>query len=146
MALLGAGCTRCGEPYATPGIRVLALREEIAFVQLECLTCHSKTLALVSGAPDTEAGATTDVSEPAEEFDGDLLARDDDGAVESDGDSQPRGNHVPGRAGPPIGEADVVRMRAFLAEYQGDARGLFESRAPGRPSDGDGEDRTGTAG
>ena len=57
MALLGAGCTRCGQPYAAHGVRVLAQREEIAFVQLVCFACQTQTLALVTGAPAADDDA-----------------------------------------------------------------------------------------
>ena len=109
MALLSAGCTRCGQPYAANGISMLAQREGIAFVQLVCFACQSKTLALVTGVPTAEE----DSSMPGEGVPGDLLAaaRDDSEA-----------SH---RAGCPIGEADVLDMHAFLAEYEGDIHGLL---------------------
>ena len=132
MALLGAGCTRCGQPYAAPGIRVLAQREEIAFVQLVCFSCQTQTLALVTGAPATE----DDANEPGEGILGDLPAGDRD--------------NVPGphrRPGPAISEADVLEMRAYLAEYEGDVSGLFES-PPDRsePGGGSADDETGAVG
>ena len=112
MALLGAGCTRCGQPYAAHGITMLAQREGIAFVQLVCFACQSKTLALVTGAPTAEE----DSGMPGEGAPGDLLAadRDDLGA-----------SH---RAGRPIGEADVLDMHAFLAEFEGDIHGLLRTQ------------------
>lgn len=132
MALLGAGCTRCGQPYAAHGIRVLAQREEIAFVQLVCDACQTQTLALVTGAPATEDGAAG-LGEGAL---GHLLAGDRDDHPEASG-----------RAREPISEADVLEMRAYLAEYQGDVRGLLDGPAdksePGRGSD---DDETGAAG
>jgi hypothetical protein len=112
MALLGAGCTRCGQPYVAHGISVLAQREGIAFVQLVCFACRSKTLALVTGAPT----AGEDSSMPGERVPGNLLAADR-------GDPEP-----PHRDDPPIGEADVLGMHAFLAEYEGDIRGLLRTR------------------
>jgi hypothetical protein len=132
MALLGAGCTRCGQPYAAHGIRVLAQREEIAFVQLVCYACQTQTLALVTGAPATEGDAVG----LGEGVRGDLLAgrRDDD-------------REASGRARQPINEADVLEMRAYLAEYQGDVRGLFDGPAdegePDRGADGDETDSAG---
>jgi hypothetical protein len=105
MALMGTGCGRCGQPYGAQGIRVLAQREEIAFVQLVCEACQIQTLALVTGLP---AGQ-----------------RDDGGP----------GNPAPGE-GLAITEADVVDMRAFLADYRGDIRGLLE-RGPRRSADDD---------
>jgi hypothetical protein len=57
MALTGSGCARCGSPYTADGIRVLAQREEIAFVQLVCSACQTQTLTLVTGGPtDSDAG------------------------------------------------------------------------------------------
>ena len=58
MVLLGAGCARCGQPYGAQGVRVLAQREDIAFVQLVCFACQIQTLALVTGVPASgdEAG------------------------------------------------------------------------------------------
>jgi hypothetical protein len=57
MLLLGAGCTRCGRPYGAEGVVVLALREEIAFVQLACSACRVQTLALVTGISGDSAWA-----------------------------------------------------------------------------------------
>jgi hypothetical protein len=130
MALLGAGCTRCGKPYAVQGIQVLAQREGIAFVQLVCFACQTQTLALVTGAPATE----DDGSGLGEGILGDLLAGDRDGDPEG-----------PSRPGSPISEVDVLEMRAYLAEYEGDVSGLFEGSAdqgaqgsePGGDSAGD---------
>ncbi len=51
------------------------------------------------------------------------------------------------RARQPISEADVLEMRAYLADYQGDVRGLFEGPPdegdPGRGSDHDETDTPG---
>ena len=126
MALLGAGCTRCGQPYAAQGIRVLAQREEIAFVQLVCFACQTQTLALVTGAAageDETDGRRGDVR-------GDLPTGEGAGRRAAS-----RG------AGRPISEADVLEMRSYLAGYQGDLRGLIDrpsdQREPGAEADGD---------
>ena len=129
MSLLGAGCTRCGHPYAAHGIRVLAQREEIAFVQLVCDACQTQTLALVTGAlvPDEGAPGAEDGAQESEN----VLASDpglDDWAERA---------HLPG---PPISEADVLAMEAYLADYEGDVRGLFDGPSepgPGRGTAGD---------
>jgi hypothetical protein len=111
MALLGAGCARCGQPYAAQGIRVLAQREEIAFVQLVCFACQTQTLALVTGA----SGAAPD---------------DQDYPVESLEDAaQPEA--------PPISEVEVLQMRSFLASYEGDMLGLFEAAREGDDPEAD---------
>jgi hypothetical protein len=129
MALLGSGCTRCGQPYAAQGIRVLAQREEIAFVQLVCFACQTQTLALVTGAP---------------------AAEDDTGASEEGilGDAaDDEGETAAARPGLPISEADVLDMRAYLARYQGDVSGLFvnspDQRQPGSDSPADETDTAG---
>src|ERR1700690_265176 len=126
MALLGAGCTRCGQPYAAQGIRVLAQREEIAFVQLVCFACQTQTLALVTGAPATEG-------------DPDGRGGDVGGALPQDeGGLGPYTSHGMGRA---ISESDVLDMRSYLADYQGDLRSLVnrspDERRPGAEADGD---------
>jgi hypothetical protein len=131
MSLLGAGCTRCGQPYAAPGIRVLAQREEIAFVQLVCSACQTQTMALVTGTPATG----DDPSGLGESVLGDQAAFDSDDLDESRG-----------RQGPPISEAEVLEMRAYLSEYEGDVRGLFNLPGDGDESGGDATDaETGAA-
>jgi len=132
MSLLGAGCTRCGRPYAAQGIRVLAQREEIAFVQLVCFACQTQTMALVTGAPATD----DDASELGEGVLGDHPAGDHDGV---DGAFR--------RRGAPISEAEVLEMRAYLAEYEGDVRGLLDFPPNSGESGGDAaDDETGAAG
>lgn len=111
MALLGAGCARCGQPYAAQGIRVLAQREEIAFVQLVCFACQTQTLALVTGA----SGAATE----GQDFPGESL--EDAARPEA----------------PPISEVDVLQMRSFLTSYEGDMLGLFEAARDGDEPDTD---------
>jgi hypothetical protein len=54
QALTGTGCARCGQAYSAQGIRVLAQREGVAFVQLVCFACQIQTLALVTGAPGAD--------------------------------------------------------------------------------------------
>jgi hypothetical protein len=114
MALLNAGCSMCGRPYAAPGIKVLAQREEIAFVQLVCFTCQTQTLALVTGV--------TAASEDPLEEDGGVLGtfRPEAEAGPEDAEAQTL------RSIPPISEADVQEMRAYLADYQGDLRSLLQ--------------------
>jgi hypothetical protein len=114
MALLGAGCARCGQAYPEQGIRVLAQREGIAFVQLVCPTCQTQTLALVTGGPSTaDENAGGDLAASAGE---DLAA-----------EGRRRGRR--GRPRPPesapISQVDVLEMRDFLAGYRGDVSGLF---------------------
>jgi hypothetical protein len=130
MALLGSGCARCGRPYAAQGIRVLAQREEIAFVQLVCFACQIQTLALVTGVPaaarDTDGADDEALDGEAQE---DLLmpggAEDEEDERGREGGGDGTGER-PRWAAPRISEADVLEMRAFLDDYEGDLRGLLE--------------------
>jgi hypothetical protein len=109
---------------------VLAQREEIAFVQLVCFGCQTQTLALVTRAPAAE----DDAGGHGEGVQGD----------------RPNGNDesgAPRRAGPTISEADVLEMRSYLAEYEGDVRGLFDGLpGEGEPGGEATDDGTGAAG
>jgi hypothetical protein len=44
----GMPCTVCDEPVPAERIRLLARREEMAFVQVECAACGSTTLGFVA--------------------------------------------------------------------------------------------------
>lgn len=128
LALLGAGCAKCGQPYVASGIRVLAQREEIAFVELVCFACQTQTMALVTGgtaaAGRSRAQGESVLGEYPPDGEDDLLPDPD--------------------AGHPLSETDVLEMRSFLAGYEGDLHGLLGS-APDE-SEGDGErDRGGRA-
>ena len=121
MALLGSGCVRCGQPYPPNGIKVLAQRDEIAFVQLICFNCQIQTLALVTGL---DAAAAEGDTEP-------------DG---SSGEGGTAGRSLRRGAVGPISEDDVLEMHSFLDGYEGDLRTLLDPpREPGEgPSGTDG--------
>jgi hypothetical protein len=98
--LAGAGCASCGAAVVGDGIDVLADRGDVAFVQLTCQDCGSRTLSLVIPDPsrlrlDTERHPELD---PATEA---RLA----GASALD-------------------ESDVTEMRRFLAGWSGDLRSI----------------------
>ncbi len=139
MALLGSGCARCGRPYPAEGIRVLAQRDEIAFVQLICFECQVQTLALVTGVRPLAEGAD---DEPGG-ADGAAV-----GFTISGGSSaRPIGSR------PAITDDDVLEMHAFLADYQGDMQGLLDREEPAdggtggaEASDAEGTDAEGSAG
>jgi hypothetical protein len=111
----GASCTACGASVPTSEIRILAQRDDVAFVELDCPACQSTTLALLI-EPGEDAGASTlDVA--------------DDSA-----DARMR----PVRAIPgPITEQDVEALRRDLAEWDGDLVGWLDALDRG--------DRRGTA-
>lgn len=130
MSLLGAGCSRCGQPYSEDGIRVLAQREEIAFVQLVCFACETQTLALVTGS--TAGG------EEASGLDGDEVATGRRGSTRparreagEHGEGTGTADAPPEPEAPPISEVDVAEMVEFLAGYEGDLQTLLRPRDGG---------------
>lgn len=60
----GVDCAACGEFVPTDGIRVLARRDDIAFVEIHCPGCRSESLGIVIAAdpdgdrdlPDADGG------------------------------------------------------------------------------------------
>lgn len=124
LALLGAGCTRCGRPYSAAGIRVLAQREEVAFVQLVCFACETQTLALVTGSPDgTLDRPSSGGSELFDPFGSEGAGRT--GAEPDVADQPPRPDAAP------VSRTDVRDMHAFLQSYRGDLRRLVETHDDG---------------
>lgn len=118
----GVGCTACGVLVPADRIRILAHRDDLAFVEMACAACASTTLGLLL-APDAPEGvAVIDVAPFGE------LSPDDEAR----------------RAGStPITAADVTAAREFLDGWRGDLAGLFRGRhgnggghrrrAPGAP-------------
>jgi hypothetical protein len=100
----GAACTACGAPVPTGGIRILARRDDLAFVELACPACGSAALAMllsVSG-PGGESllDVVMDAPAPARTS-GPVAAR-------------------------PITTADVEAIRSDLAAWQGDLVGWLD--------------------
>ena len=103
----GVDCAACGRFVPTDRIRVLARRDDIAFVEIHCPGCRSESLGIVIAAdPDG--------------------ADDEPGAGETTGDDVAVGpGHVYGEFGPrdrerfrealPIGTADLDIVRDLLA-------------------------------
>ncbi len=100
---------------------MLAQREAIAFVQLDCVHCGTQTLALVTGIPldDEDAEAALDAFEAGR---AETLTR---GRPAGFADGRGRGDDEP------ISNADVDEMRAFLAGYHGDLRTLVDRHERG---------------
>jgi hypothetical protein len=64
----GAGCAACGRPVPAAATRVLAQRDDLAFVELGCSGCGSVSLAIrlgPTGAWDMPDGAEPPASEPS---------------------------------------------------------------------------------
>jgi hypothetical protein len=101
----GVDCAACGQFVPTDRIRVLARRDDIAFVEIHCPGCRSESLGIVIASDDG---------------DGDL-----DGDVTSDPAVAVGPGLVYGEFGPtdeerfheaaPIGAADVALVRELLA-------------------------------
>jgi hypothetical protein len=98
----GATCTACGATVPSGHIRVLARRDDVAFVELACPDCGSTALGLLlPSVPDGTA----------------ILD------VEADGPAKvPRGQHVAA-----ISQADVAAIRDGLASWDGDLVGWLDA-------------------
>jgi hypothetical protein len=84
----GVDCAACGRPVPQERVRVLARREEISFLEVDCPACRSESLGIViEGSPD---GGTRY---------GEFLASDDERFREA----------------LPIGPDDIHRIRELLA-------------------------------
>ncbi len=94
----GMDCTVCDEPVPSGRVHLLAQRDDLAFVQVECTSCGSSTLEFVDAST--------------------AAVRARGSAAETTGEAS--------GSTPPISRADVVAMREFLAEWRGDARGLID--------------------
>ena len=98
--LTSFGCAACGRAYEPEGIRLLAGREELFFVDLACLVCGSQATAIV----------TVEV---------------DEGAVRAD-DPELEPVTAPAAGGAaPVDLDDVLDVHQLLAGYEGDMRGLL---------------------
>ena len=110
--LSGSGCTSCGSAIPVDRIAVLADRGDLAFVELRCATCGSRTLGVVVAGEGAVPSLDT---APHPELDPATEAR---------------------LAGAPaLDEADVAAMGRFLAGWTGDLRSLLDGPAgtdPGR--------------
>lgn len=114
LRLVGTGCGACGRPYRASGIRVLAQREDLAFVMLRCESCGTDGLALI-------AGEATDVDRDDIDVGTAFGSR-----VPGGGSSELTGSELARfRDQAPIGADDVLAMHTLLAGYRGDIRGLL---------------------
>ncbi len=107
--LAGAGCTPCGAAVPVDRIAVLADRGDIAFVELDCPACGSRTMSVVLAA--------------------------DRGSARLDPDAHPEldpATEARLAGAPALAEADVVEMRRFLAGWGGDLRALLDRDDPNR--------------
>jgi hypothetical protein len=99
----GATCTACGAAVPTGRIRILAQRDDVAFVELDCRACDSTTLALLVESTAADGASTLDVAE--------------------DGAGLPAARVV----ARPISVDDVEAIRRDLAAWDGDLVGWLEA-------------------
>ncbi len=104
--LAGAGCTSCGAAIPSDRIDVLADRGDLAFVELTCPVCASRTMGLVVGQ---EPGGTG------------LAVLDTAVHPEMDPVTDARRASRPAMAW-----SDVEDMRGFLSGWQGDLRSMLD--------------------
>jgi hypothetical protein len=111
----GATCTACGAPVPTGRIRILARRDDLAFVELACPDCGSAAIGLLVPAASPDGVPVLDVAA-------------DRPPVDS------TAGHAPAR---PISEADVAAVHADLAAWDGDLIGWLDAlERDGRPDRG----------
>jgi hypothetical protein len=100
----GLRCTVCDERVPATGVRLLAWRDDLAFLQIDCRGCASTTLGFVLGGQTDERAVV------------------DSGSV---------GGRA-ARGGAPISGDDVLDMHELLAAWRGDLAGLLGPEDHGR--------------
>ncbi|CAN5776080.1 hypothetical protein BH24CHL5_BH24CHL5_03500 [soil metagenome] len=116
-------CPACSRRYRGSRIRLLAERDGLFFVDLDCSRCGSHTVAIVSVELDESELAIADASD---------LGLPPEYLLEHLGEALP-----PGAA--PVTADDVLDMHQFLAGFEGDLNDLLHAarrRSDGRRSDG----------
>ena len=108
----GAACTACGAPVPAGRIRILARRDDVAFVELACPDCGSDAIGLLVPAASPDAAPVLDVA----------------------ADWVPVASTAGRATVRPISEADVAAVRADLAAWDGDLVGWLDALdRDGRP-------------
>ena len=101
------GCAVCGQAFPEERIRVLAQREDLYFVDLDCAACGSGAVAIVTIEVEgdearVEPGELTDLRDTSAER-------------------------------TPVEADDILAMHEFLGRFDGDFRSLFGSSQPPTP-------------
>ncbi len=110
--LVGLRCTACDGAIPPDGIRPVAEREDLAFIELRCPHCHTRTIGLLTPVHDGRHAVQLD------------LARY--------GEFDPT-DEVRLAGGRTLESGDVEAMRGFLAGWRGDVRSLLETPRSGQP-------------
>ena len=106
-------CPACGRRYRGSRMRLLAERDGLFFVDLDCSRCGSHTVAIVTVELD-ENEVSIEVS--------DAMLAEELGI-------QHLGEELPAGAAPVTAD-DVLDMHEFLTRYTGDLDALLRSGAP----------------
>jgi predicted RNA-binding Zn-ribbon protein involved in translation (DUF1610 family) len=107
-------CPACGRRYRGSKIRLLAERDGLFFVDLDCARCGSHTVAIVTVEMDETTASITEISD---------LSLSNDELPEHYGEELP-----PGAA--PVTADDVLEMHEYLAAFKGDISHLFPHDVP----------------
>jgi hypothetical protein len=94
------GCATCGRGFEPGGVRVLAERDGLWFLELACIPCASRSVAIVTVAADAAGDPALDAP-----------------------DLEPRRPAT--RTADPIGVDDVLAIHALLDTFQGDVTALL---------------------
>ena len=105
----GALCTACGATVPNGRIRILARRDDLAFVQLDCVACGSAALGLLMDSPAAGGEQILDVA----------------------GDPLPVGGDTRGPTLRAISQSDVDAIRDDLAAWDGDLVGWLDALEDG---------------
>jgi len=105
-------CPACGRRYRGSRIKLLAERDGLFFVDLDCSRCGSHTVAIVTVELDESEFAIADMSDVE-------MAHD---AAAHLGEQLPAG-------AAPVTADDVLEMHEFLARFKGDITALVGSGA-----------------
>jgi hypothetical protein len=106
-------CPACGRRYRGSKIRLLAERDGLFFVDLDCARCGSHTVAIVTVEIDETSASITDIS--------DLMSPEE--LREHLGEDLPAG-------AAPVTADDVLEMHEFLSGFRGDISRLFREGSP----------------
>jgi predicted RNA-binding Zn-ribbon protein involved in translation (DUF1610 family) len=101
-------CPACGRRYRGSRMRLLAEREGLFFVDLDCSRCGSHTVAIVTVEIDDESDVTIEVS--------DVVGEDE---IDHLGEPLPLG-------AAPVTADDVLEMHEFLNGFKGSLGELLQ--------------------
>jgi transcription elongation factor Elf1 len=111
-------CPACGRRYRGSKIRLLAERDGLFFVDLDCSRCGSHTVAIVTVEIDDSQASISEIT---------------DLSLSTDPDFDHFGEELPAAAAL-VTPDEVLDMHEFLAAFEGDVNQLF--RAAARRTDG----------